>query len=179
VRAVAAASTPRSNVTASNLTYLAPAHFVGIGGRIGDPAPNLGGTGRVWSRARVGVQFEMLRNARTNAATAERLTSMQFAPSALYALPNAVSDYFWVRPYVGAGIMIDRSTLRSANPAAIGSSSDKSLGLQMFGGGEVTFAGLPRFALSADVGYRKLSAAFAGFEQRKIRFALSGHWFVR
>ena len=97
----------------------------------------------------------------------------------LYALPNAVSDYFWLRPYLGGGATIYRSTLRSANSAEASSSSDSSLGLQLFGGGEVTFAGVPRFALSADVGYRKMPTAFAGFERRKIGFALSGHWFVR
>ena len=56
------------------------------------------------------------------------------------ALPSAVSDYFWMRPYLGGGATIDRSTLHSANPTAMSSSSDKSLGLQLFGGGEVTFA---------------------------------------
>jgi hypothetical protein len=179
VEAVSAASTPRPNVTVSNATYVTPAHFVGLGVRIGNLTPSVGATGRVWAGTGVGVQFEIFRDARTNAATAERVISLQFAPSVLYALPNEVSDYFWVRPYLGGGATIDRSTLRSANPAEISSSSDNSLGLQLFGGGEVTFAGIPRFALSADVGYRKMPTGFAGFERRKIRFALSGHWFVR
>jgi hypothetical protein len=146
---------------------------------MGSLTPSIGATGRVWSRRRLGVQFEIFRDATTHAATAERVTSLQFAPSVLYALPNAVSDYFWVRPYLGGGPTIYRSTLRSANPAEIGSSSNSSLGLQLFGGGEVTFAGMPRLAISADVGYRRMSIGFAGFERRKIRFALSGHWFVR
>ena len=65
VEAVSAASTPRPNVTASNATYVAPAHFVGLGGRIGDLTPSVGATGRVWSRTGVGVQFEIFRDART------------------------------------------------------------------------------------------------------------------
>ena len=178
VEAVSTASAPRTNVTA-NATYSAPAHFVGLGGRIGDPALSVGATGRVWSRSGVGVQFEIVRDATANAATAERVTSLQFAPSVLYALPNAVSDYFWLRPYLGGGATMYRSTLRSANSAEASSSSDSSLGLQLFAGGELTFAGVPRFALSADVGYRKTQTAFAGFERRKIGVALSGHWFVR
>jgi hypothetical protein len=52
-------------------------------------------------------------------------------------------------------------------------------GVEFFGGGEVTFAGLPHFALSADMGYRKMPAEIAAFESRRLRFALSGHWFVR
>jgi hypothetical protein len=38
---------------------------------------------------------------------------------------------------------------------------------------------VPRFAISADAGYQKIPTAFTGFDRRKIRFALSGHWFVR
>jgi hypothetical protein len=177
VEAVANASTPRPSPITSNATYVAPTHFIGLGGRVGGRTPSVGATGRVWSRSGVGVQFEMVHDARTNALTAERVTSMQFAPSVLYALPNTVSDYFWVRPYLGGGITIDRSTLHVAS--SLTSSSDSSLGLQLFGGGEATFAGVPRFALSADLGYRKMPTGFAGFERGKIGFALSGHWFVR
>jgi len=166
-------------VTPPRAAYVVPPHFVGLGARTGGFTPNLGATGRVWSHRGMAVQFEVFRDARTNAATAERVTSLQFAPSVLYALPSAVNDYFWVRPYLGGGATIDHSTLHSANPADMSFSPDRSLGLQLFGGGEVTFAGMPLFALSADVGYRKMAAGFAGFERRKIRFALSGHWFVR
>ena len=179
VAAVSAASTSRSNAIASSATYVTPAHFVGLGGRIGNPTLGVGATGRVWSPNRIGVQFEIFRDARANVVTAERITTLQFSPSVLYALPNAVSDYFWVRPYVGGGATIHRSTLRRANVAEISSPTESSLGLQLFGGGEVTFAGMPRFALSADVGYRKMQPGFAGFERRKIGLALSGHWFVR
>jgi hypothetical protein len=184
VNSVSAASTPRPAVTAPNATYVAPAHFVGLGARIGDltpsaGTPSLGGTGRVWWRTGLGVQFEILHDARTNAATAERVTALQFAPSVLYALPNAVSDYFWVRPYLGGGATIYRSTLHIADPAQASSASGSSLGLQLFGGGEMTFAGVPHFALSADLGYRKRPTEFVGFERGRIRLALSGHWFVR
>jgi len=168
VQAVAAASTQRPTLAAAPAAspYVAPAHFVGLGGRMAARTSNLGATGRVWSRSGMGVQFELLRNATRDAVTAERVTSMQLAPSVLMALPNAVSDYIWIRPYVGGGPTLYRSTTNS-------------LGIQLFGGGEVTFAGVPRFALSADAGYRKIPAAFTGFDRRKIRLALSGHWFVR
>jgi hypothetical protein len=166
VQAVAAASTQRPTLAEAAPSYVAPAHFVGLGGRMAARTSSLGATGRVWSRAGMGVQFELLRSARRDVVTAERLTSMQFAPSVLMAFPNAVSDYIWIRPYVGGGPTLYRSTTNS-------------VGLQLFGGGEVTFAGAPRFALSADAGYRKIPAAFTGFDRRKIRLALSGHWFVR
>jgi len=158
-------------------TYVAPTHFLGIGGRVGGVTRSFGASGRSWSRSRVGVQFEVSRDARTNAAL-ERVTTMQFAPSVLYALPNQVSDYLWLRPYVGGGMTLFRSSFR-ADPAVEPSLTDSSFALQMFGGGEITFAGMPRFALSADLGYHKYPAPFAGFETRKIGLAISGHWFVR
>jgi len=179
VAAVSATSTRRANMARpSRPSYVVPAHFVGFGGRIGNRTLNIGGTGRFWSRSPLGVQFEMFRDRMGNAA-AERVSWLQFAPSVLYALPGAVNDYLWVRPYVGAGPTIDRATLRSADPSAVTASSKTSLGLELFGGGEMTFAGLPQFALSADLGYRKMSTAFAGFERPRMRVALSGHWFVR
>ena len=42
-----------------------------------------------------------------------------------------------------------------------------------------TFSGVPRFALSADVGYRWSQATFAGFEPRKIGVSLAGHWSLK
>src|SRR5207253_2911213 len=100
----------RPNATATNLMYMAPAHFVGLGGRIVNLTPSVGGTGRMWSREGFGGQLEIFRDVQTNAAAAVRVAGLQFAPSVLYALPNAVSDYFWLRPYLGAGATIERST---------------------------------------------------------------------
>ena len=44
----------------------------------------IGATGRFWSRAGLGVQLEVLRAARTQTATATRVTALQFAPGVLY-----------------------------------------------------------------------------------------------
>jgi hypothetical protein len=159
-------------------TYVAPTHFVGLGGLYGGATQTAGATGRAWSRRRFGGQVEVSREARTNAA-AERLTSQQIASSVLYALPSRVSDYLWFRPYVGGGTTFYRTT-RPATTLAIGATSaDNGLGLQMFGGGELTLAAIPRFALSADIGYRKWPGSFEGFEPRRLGLKLSGHWYVR
>jgi hypothetical protein len=159
-------------------TYVAPTHFVGLGGLYGGATQSAGATGRAWSRRRFGGQVEISREARTNAA-AERLTSQQIASSVLYALPSRVSDYLWFRPYVGGGTTFYRTT-RPTTTLAIGeTSADNGLGLQMFGGGELTLAAIPRFALSADLGYRKWPGSFAGFEPRKLGLKVSGHWYIR
>ena len=177
VAAVSAASTPRPSATDASPLYVAPRHSLGFGGRMAGLTGKIGATGRFWSRAGLGVQLEVLRAARTQTATATRVTALQFAPGVLYALPNLVSDYIWIRPYVAGGPTIHHLTVQRADLEA--SSLGNKVGAQVFGGGEITFAGLPHFALSADMGYRKMPAEIAAFESRRIRFALSGHWFVR
>src|SRR5438093_5548064 len=82
----------------------------------------------------------------------QRVTSMQFEPSALYSPSNFVRDYVWIRPYAGSGFTISRQTL-SDLVAGVPSVSENKTGLRVFGGGEFTFASVPRFALSVDLGY--------------------------
>jgi hypothetical protein len=158
--------------------YVVPTHFVGLGGRIGGVTQTLGATGRAWSRKRLGVQLEMSRDARTNAGL-ERLTSQQIASSVLYALPSRVGDYMWLRPYVGGGTTFYHTALNGTTLTPGEPSTDNALGLQAFGGAELTLAAVPRFALSADLGYHKWPGSFAGFEPRKLGVKLSAHWYVR
>jgi len=84
----------------------------------------------------------------------------------------------WVRPYLGAGANLYRSTLRSGTPGAGNAVSD-GFGLRAFGGGEVTFPSVPRFAVSADLGYLWSQTPFAGFELGGLGFSVSGHWYVK
>jgi hypothetical protein len=68
-----------------------------------------------------------------------------------------------------------------SDPALPGLSvSDSSVGYQAFGGAEITFPSMPRFAVSADLGYRWTGdAPFNGFELGGVGFTLAGHWYVR
>jgi hypothetical protein len=159
-------------------TYVAPTHFVGIGGRLGGATRrSIGPTGRFWSRKRIGVQVEMARETKTNTA-AERFTSHQFAGNVLVAPRSHVGDYLWVRPYLGGGTTFYHSTL-SGGAFSGGSFSDNALGFQAFGGAEFTFSAAPRFALSGDLGYHKWPETFASFGPRKLGIKVSGHWYVR
>jgi opacity protein-like surface antigen len=161
-------------------TYITPpTHIVGLGGRMGSSVMGYGATARAWSRARVGVQLELSHSVLTNAATSSRLTSMQFAPSLLYSLPDRVTDFVWVRPYLGTGANLGHHTLSSTVPLASATQSDKSVALQTFGGTEMTFASVPRFALSVDVGYRWSQTPFAGFDLGGMGVSVSGHWYVK
>ena len=168
------AAAPMQPVT----TYVVPKHSVGVGGRIGGATKSVGATGRAWSRRRIGVQLEISSDSSANAGAA-RLTSQQVASSVLYAPPSWVGDFLWLRPYAGGGTTFYRSTLNSATLAVGDTTTDHALGVQVFGGGELTFASAPRFALSAEIGYHKWPDAFASFEPRKLGIKVSGHWYVR
>jgi hypothetical protein len=158
--------------------YVAPpAHIVGLGGRIGGPTLGVGASARAWSRKRLGIQFEASRYGLTTAGVPGHVTSMQLAPSLLYSVADRVTDFVWIRPYLGAGAGLHRQTL--AVPGATVSVSDSSLGVQAFGGSEFTFPSVPRFALSADVGYRWLRTPFPGFELGGPSVSISGHWYTR
>ena len=161
-------------------TYVAPpAHVVGLGGRIGDSTVGPGASVRAWPRERLGVQLEVSRSSLTSAVGTDRLTAIQFAPSVLYALPDRVTDYVWLRPYLGAGPRFLRQTLYAgARPDGAGLSESR-LGVQAFGGAELTFATLPSLALSAGLQYGWLRNPTAGFELGGLGVSVSAHWYVK
>jgi len=164
----------------SNSVYVSlPRHIVGLGGRMSETAPGFGATFRGWWRNRLGVQFEMSRYRFDSVGAPGYMTSVQFAPSVLYSLPDSVTDALWVRPYVGGGGSLYRSTLSGPTGSVTALATEKGLGFQAFGGAEATIAGMPRFALSADVGYRWSHTTLGGLEPNKIGFALAGHWYLK
>src|SRR5207245_9920116 len=101
---------------------------VGVGGERGGPRLGWGATARAWSCKRFGIQFEVSRYALIDAPG--HLTSSQFTPSLLYSLRDRVTDYFWVRPYLGAGLSLQRQTLTGAPAGPTDSVSDTRLGFQ-------------------------------------------------
>jgi hypothetical protein len=158
---------------------LTPAtHLVGLGGRMGGSTLGFGVSARASVGHRFGIQLEVSRYAPSSAVSPQRLTSIQFAPDLLYSLPDKLTDYVWLRPYLGAGVTSYRSTLRGGTPGGA-SVTDSRLGRQVFGGTEVTFASAPRFTLSADYGYRWPQAPFDGFELGGRGLSVSGHWYVK
>jgi hypothetical protein len=53
------------------------------------------------------------------------------------------------------------------------------MGFGFFGGTELMFSSAPRFAVSADLGYRRFPAQFPGFEPDPLSFTIAGHWYVK
>lgn len=143
-----------------------PQHHVGIGALLNTSTLRFGGSARVWLGNRFGVQFSMSRPELTS-ADGQLIPSTQFAPSAMYALPDGVTDSLWVRPYVGTGPRFYRSNLETR------------FGYETFGGAEVTFAAVPQFALSADLGYRWRRPSLGDFKPQQTAFSLSGHWYLK
>jgi SH3 domain-containing protein len=152
-------------------------HRVGLGGLMGGSTLGYGASARASVGGRFRVQLEASRYALTSAAQ-QRLTSVQFAPSLLYFLPDKVTDYVWMRPYVGGGVSLYRSTL-SGTTATGTSVADSRMGRQVFAGAEVALAGAPRFTLSADFGYRWRQTPFDGIQLGGKGLSVSGHWYVK
>jgi hypothetical protein len=172
-------STHQHPAQPSSMYVNPPTHTIGVGGLVSGSTFGFGAGARVWARKGLGVQFDLSRYAMTNAALPGRVTSVEFAPSALYSLADRVNDYFWLRPYVGGGLTMYRQTFSDAAMPDV-SVSDSAFGYRAFGGGELTFPNMPRFALSADFGYRwSNSTPFTGFEHSGFGFTLSGHWYVK
>ena len=153
-------------------------HMVGVGGVIGGSTLGFGASARTLVTGHFRLQLEASRYAHTNALAQRRLTSVQFAPSLLYSLPDTVTDYVWIRPHLGAGFTVYRSTSSGISTAG-DSLSDSRLGRQVFGGAEVAIAGVPRFTLSADFGYRWSQTPFDGFALGGRSLSVSGHWYVK
>ena len=177
------AQQPAPPTTVSTTSGTPTAHLVGIGGlgnRMGSTL-GLGASGRAWVGDRFGIQLDVVRYSPGSALGQQRQTTMQVAPSVLYSLPDKLTDYVWIQPYVGGGLTIHRSTFNSGTPG-VASVTDNGLGRQLFGGTAVAFASAPRFTLSVDYGYRWNEvplAPFADLDLSGKRLSLSGHWYVR
>jgi hypothetical protein len=153
-------------------------HIFGVGGLVG-PMSSFGATARVWRNNRLGIQVGFTKDAITSDGAAGRVSSMQFEPGVAYALFDHVSNYVWIRPYVGSTVSLNRQTLSVASPLALERASDNGVGFRIFGGSELTFAHVPRFGLSADLGYRRMPAPFPGFEAKPLSVSIAGHWYIK
>ena len=144
---------------------------------MGTRAIGVGATARAWARGSLGVQIEAGQSTYTSAVVPDQLRSLQLSPSLIYSPPNLVTYAIWARPYIGAGINLYRSTLRSTlgGPVAV----DNSFGSQVFGGAELTWANLPQFALSADFREQWAPPTFTGFELGGRGVSLSAHWYLK
>ena len=163
--------------------YLLPPHIVGMGARMNALTPGFGAgfgaTLRTWWSNRLGLQVEVLHSRLGNLQGPGHVTSLQFAPSLTYALPDATNSSFWLRPYVGGGGSLIRTSVNRPVSELQLSASENGMGIQTFGGGEMTFASMPQFAISAELGYRWSEVSTIGFPQKKTDMSVSAHWYFK
>jgi hypothetical protein len=153
-------------------------HLLGVGGLV-QSVRSFGATGRAWHRNRVGLEVRVTRDVMTSDIAAGRMTSTAFEPRVMYALLDHVSDYVWFRPYVGSGLNVSHHVLRDSSLAGSEIGSANKVSVRVFGGSELTFAGVTRFGLSAELGYRSSSAPFAGYDAGRFSVSIAGHWYVK
>jgi len=159
------------------LAFELPPHTTGFGIRMDPRFRDFGGAARLWSSSRLGAQIEVQRSTMTSEVAPGRLTNWQFAPAALYALPDVVNSSIWVRPYIGTGLDLLRASYSSITPGT--SATDTAFGTKVFGGAEMTVAGAPQVTLSTDVGYHWLESSFSGFDLSGVRFTIAAHWYMK
>jgi hypothetical protein len=175
----AARTSPRGRIAVLDQLSGRPiTHIFGVGGLAGSTS-SFGATARAWRNDRLGIHLAFTRDAMTSNVAAGRVTSFQFEPGVVYALLDHVSDYVWIRPYVGSVLSFQRQTLKVSSPAATERASGNGVGFRIFAGSELTFAGMPRFGLSADLGYRRFPTPFPGFEADRLSASVAGHWYIK
>jgi hypothetical protein len=151
-------------------------HTFGVGALMGGPALGLGVTMRGWSHKRLGVQFDIAHYNVSSPIDLGSMSSTEFGPSVLFSFNDRVADYTWLRPYIGAGMNFYKSSLTSP---LLGDMSDSRVGSQMFGGGELSFASVPQFAVSTQVSYRWFNEARQGYDLGGVGVSLAGHWYLK
>jgi len=153
-------------------------HIFGVGGLVGSRT-SFGASARAWHTDHLGIQLAFARDAIASDVAAGRVTSLRVEPGVVYGLFDHVSDYVWIRPYVGSVLSFRHQTLKASAPAVVEPASDNGMGFRVFGGSELTFAGAPRFGLSAELGYRRFPTPFRGFETDRLSASIAGHWYIK
>ncbi len=152
-------------------------HMFGLGARLGGPTMGIGASGRAWALGRLGLQAEVAHYNVSSPIDLGTMSSTEFGPSALYAFNDRVADYTWLRPYVGAGLNFYHSSITS--PMVGTDVSDSRWGSQLFGGGELSFASVPQFAISTELSYRWFEEPVAGLNLGGMGLSVAGHWYVK
>jgi hypothetical protein len=151
-------------------------HRFGVGALMGGPAFGLGVGVRGWSHKRLGVQFDLAHYEVSSPIDLGAMSTTDFGPSVLFSFNDHVADYTWLRPYIGAGMNFYKSSLTSP---LLGDMSDTRYGSQLFGGGELSFASVPQFAVSTQVSYRWFNEPRQGYDLGGIGVSLAGHWYIK
>jgi opacity protein-like surface antigen len=154
-------------------------HLLGVGGGLMAASPvGFGVTARAWRWNRFGLRMDLSRQS-DGISTGTRASALHFEPSAIVSLNDFITNYVWFRPYAGGGLGIRHQTFTTGLTGTTTSTSDNSMGYQLFGGTEVTVANAPQLAVSADLIYRSHGSTFDAFDTGGVGLGLSAHWYFR
>jgi hypothetical protein len=170
-------SQPRTVAPAPRALASLPSHVVGVGGQATSGPLGFSASGRYWPKRTLGIQLEM---GRSTWGKGNRPSAFDVAPSVVYSTPDAVASDFWIRPYVGGGLMLSRATRSNVSSGVLGPSEvDNGLGYQAFGGAEVTWSAIPAFSVSADLRRQSAPTPLADSRTGRYAFSMSVHWYAK
>ena len=175
-----AGAEPRQAPRASQSQYVGlPSHTVGVGAVMTTDHFALGGSGRFWFARHLGAQVQLTHQSFTNADN--DFSTINFLPSVVFTMRDHVSDHLSMRPYFGGGPTIAHMNMQppSLDGVIADSSSKTVMGIQFFGGAEVTFASVPQVGISFDLGYRHAGESFEGVDGSGIAVSAAAHWYFR
>jgi hypothetical protein len=174
--AIEQTQTPNQLPVRTTASSTGTTHRFGVGALMGGPSFGFGVTTRVWSRKRLGVQFDLAHYNVSSPIDLGAMSTTDFGPSVLFSFNDRIADYTWLRPYLGAGMNFYKSSLTSP---LLGDMSDSRFGSQMFGGAELSFASVPQFAISTQLSYRWFNEPRVGYDLGGVGVSLAGHWYLK
>jgi opacity protein-like surface antigen len=132
-------------------------HKVGIGGFGGSGG---GASFRYFLTERIGIDMDVAYNGAPSSggrSNSNGGSTFRAAPSAVFMFTK--THPLWdvdIRPYAGVGFNY-AYTSRVFNQSSTTQLRNSGLGMQAFGGTEITFSGVDRIAISAQVAYYRLA----------------------
>jgi hypothetical protein len=176
--ALAQVTEPTKQLPATLTAPAAPATMetlrFGVGGAVGGSALGAGASVRNWFGGRVGAGFELSHF--SLGYFDEGISVTQLSPLVLVRFTDdRIGDDVMFRPYVGGGLNFYHTSVSSG----FYGESNTSTGLQIFVGTEMVFRALPRFGISADLGFHSTGDIFEGTGIGGIGLRLVGHYYIK
>jgi hypothetical protein len=140
-------------------------HQLGLGGRVGGFTFGVGASVRYWASDAVAVQADISHYGVSDVG----ITNISPSVIVVVGQPD-LSKATQLRPYVGGGLNIIRTSLFDE--------SDTGIGGQGFAGVEAVFAGAPNFGVSGDIGYYS-TGTFFGVSVGGIAISVAGHYYFK
>jgi outer membrane protein W len=180
-----AAQTPSSTQAGEEGTRSTPTerpHEIGLGGSMGMSSRGGGGAFRYFFGDQLGFNANIgWYRPTTRTGSGSQGSTFIAAPSMVYMLNKShqLADVD-VRPYVGGGLNYTNSSAPIQTSTSNISSRNSGLGMQVFGGVELTFQDAKSIAISAEVAHYQMAVnSFASGLSQGTNFYLLFHFYLK